>query len=71
MQVPLRDAGGLGRGHGEERGGKRCWAEVPQLLLEGLFKDQDHVTLLLWACRCQQERGLRAQPPSPAPEPHD
>ena len=49
---------------------RRHLAGMPQLSLEGLFKDQDHVTLLLWACRCQQECGLRAQPPFP-PELHD
>lgn len=42
----------------------------PNCYCKGCFKDPDHVTLLLWACKCQQERGLRAQAPFP-PGPHD
>ena len=66
MQVPLRAPGVLGQKAWGQRGGaKGAWLGCPDCYRKGCFKDQDHVTLLLWAWRCQPECGLRAQPPFP------
>lgn len=65
MQVPLRDPGGLGQKAWRRGDAEAAWLGCPTCYLKGCFKDQDHVTLLLWACRCQQGRGLRAQLLSP------
>lgn len=54
VQDPLRDPGGLrqmARRGGEDA--EEAWLGCPCCYWNGCSKDQDHVTLLLWACRCQ------------------